>query len=40
MNLSNKGKYKRLCQREPIGAGMLVAIMGPPKMKETLKKVY
>ena len=29
MNLSNKGKYKRLCQGEPIGACMfIVAIIG------------
>ena len=29
MNQSNKRKYKKLCQGEPIGAGMLVAIMRP-----------
>ena len=40
MNLLNKGKYKRLCQGEPIGACMLVTIMGPPEMKEIFKKVY
>ena len=28
INLSNKRRYKRLCQGEPIEACMLVAIMG------------
>ena len=40
MNLSNKGKYTRLCQGDPIGAGILVAIMGPPEMKEIILKFY
>ena len=30
INLSIKGKYTRLCQGDPTGAGILVAIMGPP----------
>ena len=29
INLSNKGNYTRLCKGYPIGAGILVAIMGP-----------
>ena len=33
-NLSNKGNHIKLCQENPIAAGILVAIMGPPEMKE------
>ena len=31
MNLSNIGKYTRLCQGDPIGTGIVVAIMEPPE---------
>ena len=34
VNLPNKGKYKRLWPREPIGAVILVAIMGHLKWKK------
>ena len=40
INLSNKGKYTRLCHGGPIRAGILVAIMGPPEMEEIIKRVY
>ena len=40
IDLSSKGKYIRLCQGDPIGAGIFVAITGPPEMKEIIEKVY
>ena len=40
INLSSKGKYISLCQGHPIGAGIFVAITGPPEMKEITEKVY
>ena len=38
INLSSKGKYISLCQGHPIGAGIFVAITGPPEMKEITEK--
>ena len=32
--------YIRLCQGNPIGTDIFVAITGPPEMKETIIKVY
>ena len=32
--------YIRLCQGNPIGADIFVAITGPPEMKEIIIKVY
>ena len=40
INLPSKGKYIRLCQVDPIGAGNFVAITGPPDMKEIIVTVY
>ena len=35
-----KENIKKMCQGEPIGACMLVAIMGPPEIKDIIKKAY
>ena len=29
-----------MCQGDPIGVGIFVAITGPPEIKEMIKKVY